>query len=61
MRYERQDTDTPLQSVEQVAEEKSKKKVHVKHLFYKVTDSSFWIVLFDVTFWRVILIQPVHF
>ena len=47
MRYERQDTDTPLESVEQVTEEKSKKKVHVRHLFYKVTDlSSFCIVLF---------------
>ena len=36
MRYERQDTETPLEPVEQIAEEKSKKKVHVRHLFYKV-------------------------
>ena len=36
MRYERQDTSTPIEPATNVAEEKCKKKVHVKHLFYKV-------------------------
>ncbi|XP_063683451.1 ATP-binding cassette sub-family G member 8-like [Bolinopsis microptera] len=36
MRYERQDTSTPIELATNVAEEKCKKKVHVKHLFYKV-------------------------
>lgn len=37
MKYERQDTGSPVESVGQIVEEKSRKKISVRHLFYKVS------------------------